>query len=189
MTHRPLITIALSLITIAGCGEPCGIPTTRNGIVFAAEACPSDDSSSGAAASSSGDSASETSSGEPGSTTDIPTASTTDDSGGMLPTCIAIPGPGEFWGPCLIDPKNPDAPPSCLEGFCQITGPGNLCMPACVEGDTCEAFKCLGGTCRDDGACVPACEKANDPCPVEGMFCDAEFPFPMCVYPAFAEQP
>lgn len=130
---------------------------------------------------------------EPGSTGDTTTGTTSDgasesstptdddssggSTGDIVPAvCIAVPEPGESWGACLPgDTCNPGA------GLC-ISGPlGTLCTPACNQG--CPDFKCIGGECRADGACVPPCLSDAD-CPIPGMVCDpSAAQFPTCVHP------
>lgn len=177
-TPTTSILLSLSLSILAGCGEPCGLPNVRPGIVLAAEECPigEESSSSEADSSSSGASASETTGGEASSTGETPTAESTGDDTGMLPTCIAVPGAGEFWGPCFVGA-------TCTEGICHDGGGGNVCLASCEDGQ-CEPFKCFGGFCTSDDRCVPKCSTSDD-CPIDGTFCLDE----ICVYPAFAPKP
>ena len=146
------ILLALSL-SIAACGEPCGVPTVRpSGVWIAAEECrdPDDSSSSSGGSSSSGED---------------PT------------TTGACPGPGEAWGPCVDDACSDVETPS----LCIVRENGNLCAPLCA-GD-CPVPACDGalGFCDPAVACLLAC--ADDfECPT-GMYCDASVPGGGCLWP------
>ena len=165
------LLLTLSASALAACG-PCvdrtPVPGPGGGsVIVAADMCDGEDSTGG----------SETGSGGASETSATPTggdgSSTGDD---IVPAvCTALPEPGEAWGPCIAGACNPGA------GFCRGGEFGTLCMPACDQG--CPMFKCIGGECRADGACVPPCADDSD-CPLPGMQCDMDAPrFPTCVHP------
>lgn len=160
----------LSTLTLAACG-PCETGdrvALPGGVIVADDVCNGDDDGTSIATATDG--ASETGA--------EPTAAESSSTGGDAPppVCTALPGPGEAWGPCVDGGCNPGA------GFCLEGEFGTLCMPGCDDG--CPMFKCFGGTCRADGACIPPCADDSD-CPIPGMQCDKDAPqFPTCVHPA-----
>ena len=96
--------------------------------------------------------------------------------GDVLPTCKAVPGPGEAWGPCHVGAV-------CDDGlYCHNPGPGNVCLADCMDNECSDGDKCIGATCDPAfNKCTAQCT-TDDDCPLEGMFCLQ----PTCVFPAFA---
>lgn len=160
-TPRNLTIAALALASIASaCGDPC-LPT---------------DEASGSTGGTSTDITSGTGgTGDTSSTTADP-VSPLDPKPDALPVCIAIPGAGEEWGPCIDG--------QCAEGLsCKVSGKGDVCIAACDVPGPCDTAKCLGGTCDMDlGACVAPCEAVGDPCPLPGMQCFFGAS-PLCAHP------
>ena len=165
-----LILIAASAAFILGagaCGDPC-LPTFTADTVIV----PSDDVclTTTDKASSEGS----TSVDITGTTADP--VSTLGPKPDALPVCVAIPGAGEEWGPCVNG--------ECAAGlFCKVSGMGDVCLAACDVSGPCNTAKCLGGTCdMEIGACVAPCEAVGDPCPLPGMQCDFNGGAPLCVH-------
>ena len=170
-TPRDFTIIAfLALASIASaCGDPC-LPTfTADTLLIApvlvdCEAITS--STSTDITSGTGDT----------STTTADPVSPLDPKPDALPVCIAIPGAGEEWGPCIDG--------QCAEGLsCKVSGKGDVCIAACDVPGPCNTDKCLGGTCDMDlGACVAPCKAVGDPCPLPGMQC-LFGAAPLCAHP------
>jgi len=173
-TPRDFTIIAfLALAPIASaCGDPC-LPTfTADTLLIApvlvdCEAITS--STSTDITSGTGDT------GDTSTTTADP-VSPLDPKPDALPVCIAIPGAGEEWGPCIDG--------QCAEGLsCKVSGKGDVCIAACDVPGPCNTAKCLGGTCDMDlGACVAPCKAVGDPCPLPGMQC-LFGAAPLCAHP------
>lgn len=115
----------------------------------------------------------DTSTGESSSSS---TTTTVDTYGDILPTCKAVPGPGEAWGPCHVGAI-------CDAGlYCHNPGPGNVCLADCIDQTCGDGDKCIGATCDPAfNKCTAQCV-TDDDCPLDGMFCLR----PTCVFPAFA---
>ena len=114
---------------------------------------------------------------EPSSAGESSSTSTAADTyGDVLPTCKAVPGPGEAWGPCHVGAV-------CDAGlYCHNPGPGNVCLADCVDNECGDGDKCTGATCDPSfNKCTAQCT-TDDDCPLNGMFCLQ----PTCVFPAFA---
>lgn len=174
---NPAICIASLIVTmsaLASCGDPClptftadTVITPANDVCFIA----TDEASS-----TSDTSTDITGTGSDTSSTTADPVSTLGPKPDALPVCVAIPGAGEEWGPCIDG--------ECAEGlFCKVSGMGDVCLAACDVSGPCNTAKCLGGTCdMDIGACAPPCEAVGDPCPLPGMQCDFNGGAPLCVH-------
>lgn len=146
----PLILAALT--TLTACGDPC-LPTVLadTSIIPAADECDiPNDSDSGSGSSS---------------TTTADPVTPLDPKPGPLPVCIAIPGAGEEWGPCVEG--------QCDDGLlCKVSGMGDVCLAACDVPGPCNTDLCAGATCDMDlGACIAPCKAVGDPCPLPDMQC------------------
>lgn len=170
--HETVLLFALcSAAALSGCGDPCQPTFTADTLLIAPVFidCEADtDTSTGE---STGDSSTTTeitgtgtSTSDASSTTADP-VSTLDPKPDAMPVCIAIPAPGEAWGPCIGG--------QCADGlFCKVTAMGDVCLSACDVPGPCDTDKCLGGTCDMGlGACIAPCKAAGDPCPLPGMEC------------------
>lgn len=178
-TPRNFTIAALALASIASaCGDPC-LPTFNADtvIVAADDICfITTDEASGSTGGTSTDITSGTGgTGDTSSTTADP-VSPLDPKPDALPVCIAIPGAGEEWGPCMDG--------QCAEGLsCKVSGKGDVCIAACDVPGPCNTAKCIGGTCDMDlGACVAPCKAVGDPCPLPGMQC-LFGAAPLCAHP------
>lgn len=170
-----LVLTVVVLTEVAGCGDPC-LPTLNADtvIVAANDICfITTDKASGSTGGTTADITSGT--GDTSSTTADP-VSPLDPKPDALPVCIAIPGAGEAWGPCIDG--------QCAEGLsCKVSAMGDVCLGACDVPGPCNTDKCLGGTCdMDIGACVAPCEAVGDPCPLPGMQCFFSAS-PLCAHP------
>ena len=151
-TARNITSLAI-LLKLGACGDPC-LPTISADTLIkpAAEECFENGSSSAAE-----------------TTGDPVTCEPAEDFAGFV--CVATPQPGEAWGPCLDDN-------TCTDGFCRSTGIGDICLSACTDCG-CDNFKCTGGTCEANGACVPSCD--SETACLNGTVCDVAEG--LCVYP------
>lgn len=170
MTKNAAATLAILSTIFSACDDPCEPVFTEDTLVIIGEVCPFTGGDN-----TSGDSTSGTS-----STTADP-VTPLDMGPAPLPVCIAIPAPGDAWGPC-------DAADSCAPGLdCKATPMGSVCLGACDPNavTVCDAGVCLGGTCEAGiDACVAPCHAVGDPCPLPGMVCDFNGGAPLCVHPS-----
>jgi hypothetical protein len=162
-----LAIVLAATLAPAACMDPCEAIITAETLVVTATDCIPETSLGG----DTGD----TSTGpEPDPVTPL------DMGPAPIPVCIAIPAPGEQWGPC-------DANDACAPGLdCKTTPMGSVCLGACDPNTVtvCDADKCLGGTCEAGiDACVAPCHAVGDPCPLPGMQCDYNSGAPLCVHP------
>jgi len=177
------IAAALIACTTTGCGDPC-LPTFTEDTLLIAPVIVDCEADTSTSSTTTGDTSTTTiitgdmSTGgtdTTGSTTADPVTPLDMPPVDPLPVCIAIPGAGEEWGPCL-DGK-------CAEGLsCKVAAMGDVCLAPCDVPGPCNTDKCSGGTCDMDlGACVASCEAAGDPCPLPGMECFFGAP-PLCAH-------
>lgn len=173
-TPRDFTIIAfLALAPIASaCGDPC-LPTFTADTLLIAQVLVDCEAIT---SSTSTDITSGTGDTGDTSTTTADPVSPLDPKPDALPVCIAIPGAGEEWGPCIDG--------QCAEGLsCKVSGKGDVCIAACDVPGPCNTAKCIGGTCDMDlGACVAPCKAVGDPCPLPGMQC-LFGAAPLCAHP------
>lgn len=182
--HPPMRSTTASMFTLlslllAACGDPCDpddhtpSPITDTSVIGIACHDPASSEETGGDS----ESASETSAAP--TTADSSSGGDNSSGGDAGPICAAVPAIGEAWGPCKAD-KTCDALGDDPV-FCHSADSGTLCMPACGD-NACPMFKCFGGECRPDGACIPGCD-SDDDCPLPGSICGVDLPTPMCVFP------
>lgn len=166
-THATIVAlVTIATLAPAACVDPCEVIIDADTLIVAATDCIPETSLGG-----------DTGTGtDPG-----PDPVTPLDMGpAPLPVCVAIPGPGEAWGPC-------DANDACAPGLaCKVAPMGSVCLGACDPNavTVCDAGVCLGGTCEAGiDACVAPCKAVGDPCPLPGMQCDYNGGQPLCVHP------
>lgn len=164
------LAIVIAATLAPACVDPCEAIVTAETLIVAATDCIPETSLGGSSDTS--DTTSVDPSADPVTQLDMGPA--------PLPVCVAIPAPGDAWGPC-------DANDACAPGLdCKTTPMGSVCLGACDPNaaSACDAGVCLGGTCEAGiDACVAPCHAVGDPCPLPGMQCDFNGGAPLCVHP------